>query len=799
MGSGREYYLYSHHPRELKEEKKGLNYTIMLKKTNKYQTLLAVCLLTLSACSTNETLTDSPIDQSKTPIELTAGIIGENAATTRGLTRTVTNDNPYGHAAAAFSSGTSLYMVIKSENETSTTSTQYTRTIGYAQETAPTPANSTTTGFASAYQRYWEDTQSPARDSKLSIYAACVPGYYLNGTQTVESPTGTADGTTWTIGTSNTYTNTWGTDLGATTIAWPLRGTAVGSQDATFLANQDLCFSNNVSFQDPNDTNTDYRLKFNGATNKFTSGRMVFHHALTQVVFKIIKGEGFGTGTGVFNFTNDNENIVLTGFNTAGKLDISTGDFSNIDNTTPITSLASSTGTGFDYVLTCLMLPGSALTSTATNEVYFTIDNNKYHIKKSELAAALSDKTLTNTSLNALDEGSTMRPGVKYIFTMTVSKKGIDKLSASVVPWEEVEAEQMPPSNARISVSVMTNGTKQTGATALFDLYRSANVNTSINDNWVSYEWGTGYTSNKAQLSENTTAGEYTAYGDAIDPSTAWYWPDNKTFYHFRTVMPVNHTVTENTTTGDYISLTGAENYTDVCWGAPFSALDENHPTTPLNGGSTLTYSLESGFDNTGTTTHQISKAIGPTTSAINMMMFHMMSDVTINLTTTTGSDAVNLNGVTISLSNIHPTGTVLMGNGLVTATGTPENVSPSLTYNSTNKTSKVENYGFVPQTLEDVTEGNDVVLTITTADKNQYIVDMKDVKFSASSISNTLIANPYSETSPGSGNYKIDRWYPNFKYTYTFQLKKTGIETISATINDWENISAEPQTVQIK
>ena len=747
----------------------------MLKNTNKYQTLLAVCLLTLSACSTNETLTDSPIDQSKTPIELTAGIIGENAATTRGLTRTVTNDNPYGHAAAAFSSGTSLYMVIKSENGTS--ATLYNRTIGYAQDAATTPANSTTTGFTSTYQRYWEDTQSPARSSKLSIYAACVPGYYLDGTQTVTTPSGTEDATTaWTIGTSNTYTNTWGTDLGATTIAWPLRGTAVGSQDATFLANQDLCFSNNVSNHTP-----DERLAFNTTTNKFTSGRMVFHHALTQVVFKIIKGEGFGSGENDFKFTTPGQNIVLTGFNTRGKLDISTGDFSNIENT-PITSLASSTGTGFDYVLTCLMLPGSALTSTATNEVYFTIDNNKYHIKKSELAAALSDKTLTNTSLNALDEGSTMRPGVKYIFTMTVSKKGIDKLSASVVPWEEVEAEQMPPSNARISVSVMTNGTKQTGPSASFDLYRSPYVNLDISDEVDDYTWGTGYTSNKADLVYNSGTQTYAATSNGTTP---WYWPDNKTFYHFRTVMPNNHAVTQ--ATNDYLTLTGAASYTDVCWGAPFYNPETSFSYDPIT----------NGFD--GTSPHQISRAIGPTTDPINMMMFHMMSNVTINLTTTTGSDAVNLNGATISLSNIHPTGTVLMGNGLVTATGDPGNVSPSLTYNSTYKTSKVENYGFVPQTLEDVTTGNDVVLTITTADKNQYIVDMKDVEFSASSISNTLIANPYSETSPGSGNYKIDRWYPNFKYTYTFQLKKTGIETISATINDWENISAETQTVQIK
>ena len=764
----------------------------MLKNTNKYQTLLAVCLLTLSACSTNETLTDSPIDQSKTPIELTAGIIGENAATTRGLTRTVTNDSPYGSAATAFSSGTSLYMVIKSENETSTTSTQYTRTIGYAQETAPTPANSTTTGFASAYQRYWEDTQSPARDSKLSIYAACVPGYYLNGTQTVESPTGTQDATTaWTIGTSNTYTNTWGTGLGATTIAWPLRGTAVGSQDATFLANQDLCFSNNVSFQDPNDTNTDYRLKFDGDTNKFTSGRMVFHHALTQVVFKIIKGEGFGSAP--FAFTNSGENIVLTGFNTNGTLDISTGEFTSATTTNPITSLASSTEDGFAYVLTCLMLPGSALTSENLNEIYFTIDDNLYHIKKSDLATALNGKTVGTGSgqVLALATGSTMRPGVKYIFTMTVSKKGIDKLSASVVPWASVEANGMTPSNARISVSVMTNGQKQTGTDASFDLYRSPYVNSVISDEVNNYTWGTGYTSNKAQLIESTTTeGEYTAYTNKTDLTTKWYWPDNKTFYHFRTVMPVNHTVNQDASNGDYLSLTGhiynaapENSYTDVCWGAPFSANADNL-TIPLNG-EKLYYSTTSGFDYIG----QISKAIGPTTSAINMLMLHMMSDVTINLTTTTGSDAVTLDNAKMELSNIYSNGKVLMGNGLVQTTESSATVS-----NQTNDTPTYcapnWRYGFVPQSLEDV------VLTITTADNNRYIVDMKDVEFSASSFNSNLIANPYEIVE---SKCKINRWYPNFKYTYTFQLKKTGIETISATINDWENISAETQTVQIK
>ena len=770
----------------------------MLKKTNKYQTLLAVCLLTLSACSTNETLTDSPIDQSKTPIELTAGIIGENAATTRGLTRTVTNDSPYGSAATAFSSGTSLYMVIKSENETSTTSTQYTRTIGYAQETAPTPANSTTTGFASAYQRYWEDTQSPARDSKLSIYAACVPGYYLNGTQTVESPTGTQDATTaWTIGTSNTYTNTWGTGLGATTIAWPLRGTAVGSQDATFLANQDLCFSNNVSLQ-----TFDKRLAFDTTNNKFTSGRMVFHHALTKVTFKIKKGNGFGTDPFAFTYANaptNPENIVLVGFNTSGTFNIANGEFLTESpaigtgdiKVMSLTDHRAETNPDFEYELTCLMLPGSTLNGSdkdALDKIYFTIDENKYHITKSQLAGALASKTLTDNSTSALDEYK-MRPGVHYVFTMTVSKSQISNLSAAVVGWEEVTA-STTPSNARISVSLLENGTAETSETPTFDLFRSANVNDVINDNWASYDWATGY--GKAYLQKSGSA--YAAYEDD-GHNTPWYWPNNRTFYHFRTLKPTTDNswgvITDNSDANNvfqYVTLTGAtysttpaESYRDVCWGAPFNSLES---------GQELTYSLTTGFDNTtGTSpneTHQISKAIGPTTATINMNTFHMMSDVTIKLTTTDGTDAVTLSGATVKLTPVFNTGTVKMGNGLITPggsttiNGTVSQVGSTNTYQW--------HYGFVPQSLANV------VLTITTTDNNQYIINMEEM---VAAVNSSIIANPYTEAS--SGKYTINYWYPNFKYTYTFKLKKTGVEAVTATLTEWGAVEADEETVVIQ
>lgn len=743
----------------------------MLNKTNKYQTLLAVCLLTLSACSTNETLTDSPIDQSKTPIELTVGIVGENTSTPRALTRTViTTDNPYGHAATAFAANTSLYMVLKSDYD-GTGDAQaplYSRSIG----TVPGSGgeNPLNVSFASGYQRYWEDSYS--RDSKVSVYSACVPGN---------------TNTTLNIASSTTYNQndyTWSSTTITPTIDWPLTGVTgtLATQDAAFLTNLDLCFSNNVS--------GDNRIAFDTSTKKFLAKKMVFHHALTKVTFKIKRGNGFGTGTGVFNFTNDNENLVLTGFNTNGTLNISTGEFSSVTTTNPITSLAdtkTSADAAFDYVLTCLMLPGSALTSTATDEVYFTIDENKYHITKSQLATALNGKTVGSNSTPALTNDKKMRPGVHYVFTMTVSKSQISNLSAAVVGWETVTADEVAPSNARISVTLLENGDKQTG-NATFDLFRSANTNTgtTIDDDWTSYAWATGYIDNKAILVYDSNSQTYTATSDG---NTPWYWLDNRTFYHFRTLKPktddtwkVKLDNIDPNNNFEYIELTGApysttaaDSYKDVCWGAPF------------NDATAITYDpTTNGFD--GTSSHQISKAIGPTTSTIKMNTFHMMSDVTINLTTTTGSDKVTLTGATVKLTPVFNTGTVKMGNGLITPGGS---TTINGTVSQVGSTSTYQwHYGFVPQSLENV------VLTITTIDNNQYIINMEDL---VAAVSNSIIANPYTETSPGSEKYTINYWYPNFKYTYTFKLKKTGVEAVTATLTEWGTIEADEEIVQIK
>ena len=137
----------------------------MLKNSEKYAALAALCMLTsLWACRRDEV----PV-AGKSPIELTAGVAGESPAVTKAVVTT-------GSGARALAHGTSLYMVMKSENGgDGTAPARYTRTIGYAQETATAASN--TVKFASQYGRFWEDSYS--RNSQLSVFSACVPGYYL--------------------------------------------------------------------------------------------------------------------------------------------------------------------------------------------------------------------------------------------------------------------------------------------------------------------------------------------------------------------------------------------------------------------------------------------------------------------------------------------------------------------------------------------------------------------------------------------------------------------------------------------
>lgn len=701
----------------------------MLKTTYKHLTLAAICMAMLSSCSSDDAATVVDTQGEKTPIEFTAATMGNSVGMSAQTRSVVSTDRYYGQDAKAFSSETALSMILKSEDGSKA---KYARTLGKAA--AGSGAESKVT-FEISSTRYWEDTYS--RSAKLSAFAVCVPG-----------KTGALK-----INDNDNYSaNTWTSDVPTMTIVWPLgTATTAATQGETFVADQDLCFSNNVS----NLESTENRLKFDDATKKFTSGKLIFHHALTRITFKIKKGTGF-TDTDDFSFSNSGENIVLKGFNTAGTFNIAEGAFnsSTITSTTNITSLYNKGADDtYAHVLEGILLPGTDLSATNVGDVSFTIGHNKYELTKEQLMNAtladgttkLSAATLTDGTTLALDGGKVMRPGVNYVFILTLSKTKVENLSAAVVPWEEVTANQ-ELTNARITVNLMDG----TGGTGNFDLYRKTSTSSTIDDNFADYDWKNPYpTDTKLTLALNQTH------------NTSWLWPDNKTFYHFRSIMPSGSEVkTDATGDGDYVELTAGDELRDVCWGAPFIS------TT-----GKLTYSETTGFDNETSGSHQISKAIGATKSNISLKMFHAMSDVTINLETTDGDDKVDLSSVTLSLSNIYDSGKILLGNGRVMQTGNPATQEKTTT-------DKTWHRYFVPQPL------STVVLTILTKDNDKYEVNMSDVV--AATSTNSVLANTPKDA-------KITSWLPNYKYTYTFTLRKAKME-VKVTLADWEKVTANSE-----
>lgn len=728
------------------------------------QFVYILSLLVFVACSDDAT-TDITMGD-KTPIELSVGGMDDGATT-----RAVITDGT-GKRLVAMSEGTGIRISMKSEYNTTfsgeswafqgTPATKYCTTWGTAQKTSD---NKAPINFGSNI-RYWDDAH--ARSSMLSLWGLAVPGK-------------TTTDWTWKATSSGKEVvdnMSWGTTTTPTQIYWAVSD----NQNRESMAKEDLCFSNNLA----DHTSSDNRLNFNATTRKFDTGNMIFYHALTQFTIKIKCGDGFVGDGSDFQFTNKpiatvDNSFTLNGFYGKGVFDVEEGEFQTLGESTISSIYLQSTqhqkkDVGDYYVLSAYVLPGTDLQSTSVSDAFsFTIDHNNYKISMQDLYDAISAHN--SGSLNTvLGEGTKLLAGVNYEFTFTVEKTKISGMTAQIQEWGEVKADNITPSNARINLKLEERGTP---VTENVDFYRALDPdNTAITDTYEGYKWSTGY----------LTDGKATAsYSGSQWTISNWYWPNNTAFYHFRAVgdqsstFPMPPTPQTDATGGDYFALTAGAPYSDYTWGAPF--LDDQ--VDEVAGSFQWTYSTQNGFDGTASNQHQIYHGIGPTNSVIKILMFHMMSDVTIHIKTTSGEDQVTLddgtNKTTAVLTNLYTSGKVLMGNGLVQTTGSFGDVTVNL---SGTGVLSWNNYGAIPQDL------SNVVLVITTPDKNLYKVVMKDVI--STSYMNSNIQNPYSAD-------KINYWYPGFKYEYTFTLSKKKIENITATILDWEKVTAGDDNVQIQ
>lgn len=731
-------------------------------KTLLYPVLLATTIMAASCTNNQDDVTEVIDPSNKTAISF----VGQDNS--RLGTR-------YGFEGSA-ESYTQIAMHIRS-NESGTSSVRETRTLVKAEHdaTKTTESVSEIKSLGDSYTRYWDDAFG--RKAQLSVFAIAVPGKssLTNASVDLENKLGKVEGE-----------KAWGDKALSEDVAWTVSADQSG---ANVIGNEDLTYSNNISsageggvksynytssaYDTANDGCLKFRLKdgnMQDGPGKFDQGNLKFNHALSRITVNLVKGTGFADGS--FNFESDN-NVTILNVPTSGKLDIETGTWKDVTTSNITKMYNAATGNSAACSLLAQMLPGyKIIDGDNTNVLEFVIDDNKYFITQDMMYDALPTSAKTGGS------PIIMAKGKNYVFTITVNKSKIINVTATLEPWTNVTAADQTIDNAHIALKFYnsTNGTAIT--TKTFDLYRLNDGSEDINTGASSAKnWGGNYTAeNKATLTYNNS-------NSNSKWETNWFFDDNKSFYHFRSVNKDIEIKESNTDTDDYFVITsGPVANTDPHWGAPFV-------TSPK-------YDVNNGY------TESLSPAIGATNSAISMTELHMMSNINVVLRTTKTANAVALedasnNQCVVRLTYFYATGQVKMGNGLVTPTDALTSATftaPTAGVDDTDATYKktgVFTYAVVPQALTR-SEGTNlyVGITIKTPDNNQYYV----VKSLAD-----IIATKNGDSQNQTTNGKIDFWYPNHSYTYTFTLTKAGISSVTCTVEKWVDVTATNKDITLE
>lgn len=693
-----------------------------------------------------------------------------------------------GGAATKVGFTVDTYVKMRVKAEAAGKGTRYTEAIATAVACNPTDAFSSLS-YNAGQERYWDDAFG--RDSKLTVYAFAIPGNQDESNLPVWTKTD------WEQVSATTNPN-WYTDATEdNTVSWSVK-TVQDTKE--ILALEDLTFSNNIR---EGGKNGRYTYTFDGSnwveakgdgamiwrpktdaagetSGKFDKGHLEFAHALAKIEINLKEGAGFNNSANTdFTWT---KTLSMVGFNTAGTFNVSDGSWTAQSSST-ITKLCETTGTPAAKTVRQLLayvVPGNNLYTNTGNVLEFEIDDAKYYVTGKQIAEAIRSYDYGGTDGKKYASFTTLESGKHYVINLSVAKKSIDRITAAVVDWEKVNSDDAVAQNTYVSFTMEDRGTKLQDANK-FSVFRSAKTAANYIDgnSEPNYDWADGY-EGPATTTWDDTAKEW---------KTDWYWENNLTYYHFRAAGNTEGVVVALVNEDSFNITSGAisgPSYKDYLWGAPFKETNEK-----------LTYSTTSGFDNQSGDAHQISNAVASTNSLVSMLLFHVTSQVFVDVRTTTDASKVvledNGNKTKVEILNFLPDGHVLMGNGLVETTGTDRTAAAEMTYGTHAAASGTEpekitgfSYGIVPQEL------SSIGLRITTPDGNQYVV--KDMSTCTGTVSNTNLTIPYTG-SP----YKIDAWYPHYLYSYTVTVKKTGIERITASVLPWETVTGDLGTIDLE
>lgn len=710
---------------------------------------------------------------------------------------------------AAFGATTDIVMLFRSNEDGGTTNVRANKTMAYTSDHSGMTDHSDI-NFATDRIRYWDDAYG--RKAHLSVYAIAVDQKQNqdNNSKTLDKCIDGPD-----------IASTWSSTTDATAIktSWKV----ATEQTSTTLANEDLVYSNNIqssgkygitwydwtnsTWQPSAHSGTDnvhgngcmiFRVKLATPADPtgpgyFDKGHLIFNHALSRLSVTLQEGEGFDGVTNTaadFKFTSGT-NITLLNMYTNGELNMKTGAW-DTKNVTNISSMSpAETKEHANNTFTAQMLPDYVFTDGSnTNVMQFSIDNNTYYITQDMIFDALKANAANNGL--ATDVSSyTMGQGKHYKLTITVKKKQIDAITATIAGWSDIDAKEFEQDNSHIEFTFAKSGSE---CEDVFFYRLGEDLGQIYTDNsylTATYTSGTNNGKTKGTIYQGKYNDEATATENKTTHiwSTKWYFENNRTAYHFRSL---------NTNAKATINHSGANSYFTMQNG-PIASTDYHWGAIMKN--TTYNYNETNGFESS------LHQGITSTKTQIDLQELHMMSNINVVLKTTTDNSAVALRTgdgsstpytyATVSFTRLYDNASVDMGKGIVTPTGdlvaTQTMTTPDDYFESGVIQTKPFTYAVVPQPLyrgtEDV-EANYIGITITTPDNNQYYVVKKLYE-----IKPTSVGTSNNQTTTNA----ITRWYPNHNYTYTFTLTKKGIEAITCTVADWVNVEATNKDITLE
>ena len=430
-----------------------------------------------------------------------------------------------------------------------------------------------------------------------------------------------------------------------------------------------------------------------------------YTHAMSMITIEVVAGEGFTTGN------LGSTTATLQAMYESATFSAPNATVSSQDGSQSVAMLAGTEGTNGgkpNKVFKALVIPGKTLTTGIELAVISDIDGNNYKIP-------VTDAILTAWS-SYLDSGK-LKSGVNYKLTVTVAKQAISVV-AQITDWTTIDATGTGKIN--FNADVTDSGDENDITNGSIDIFRAEDL-ASMNT-----------------MNTMTTTATYKSGKWVNSPEI--YWANGTQSYYFRALTEYDGS--------KYNSVGGSNNLArgrDVLWGTT-----KAHSGTAADGNR---------FD------YAEGAAIAPRTGNVPLTFSHVMSKITVNLTTDESDAKVVLDGAKITINGLNETGTIEVKDGTVVLGSTTTDISDfaAKSHPITDVTT-LNGYVVMPQVL-----GNEIRLRVKLADGTTYSLQLNQCLDSSKQV--------------------IGEWKKGTHYEYTIKLTKEAIDFV-ALVKKWEDVS---------